>query len=818
MACMTKKCLRLGLLNARSLNTGKDELFIAVLNHKPDILAINETWLKSGEEALAPVLPKYRFLHKPRLGKKGGGVGFYVKEGIKTKLQRHPTSALEQMWLEVQLPGSTLALGTAYRPESVGLMESLDALSESMNLMASCELTCILGDFNIDMSNTQSNKSKEILQFCQQHSLEQLIKEPTRITDNSQTILDLVMTNMNSKCKKVEVIHNHSLSDHALVVVDFDIKKPKLGKQFKLHRALHNINLNQFADNLRLIPWEYIHTLDTVDEMQNDVLELKPTTETEVEKILYTIKTKAAGHDSLNIEMIKMTLDVTLPVITSILNKSIETCTFPSCWKKALIKPIPKKTCVSELKDLRPISILPVLSKILEKIVLDQVLKYLENKDIIPKYQSGFRRGHGTETALLHVTDDLTEASDMGMSSIMVLLDYSRAFDCLDPGLLLKKLKIYGFSENTCRWFRDFLTNRQQMVVTDDKHGNKNFSSLVTLQRGVPQGSILSPILFSIFTADLPKHIQHCNYHLYADDTQLYYSFDSKNTHMAIKKINDDLNSILLWSQNNSLVLNPLKSQYLVLGTKKQIKSALDNDIQIKMNDVILQQVSSARNLGLILDGEQKFVEYTNNRIKTAFYKLKTLYQIRPYIREELRTLLCDSLVLSQFIYCSSTFGPRINSYTERAIQRVQNACIPYCFNVPKRECITPYLNRKGILNMRARRELHYACTVHRVIWNKKPEYLFEKLHWVKDISSRSLRSHIQNLLITPTHSSRRYRGCFKFAAASIWNDLPPPLRKKMSTESFKAKYSSALLRRQIAAENLKHAHWKSFHLREFFA
>ncbi|CAH2100188.1 unnamed protein product [Euphydryas editha] len=321
--------------------------------------------------------------------------------------------------------------------------------------------------------------------------------------------------------------------------------------------------------------------------------------------------------------MIKMTLDMTIPVITKItkiVNKSIESNKFPSCWKEALVRPIPKKNSITGLKDLRPISILPVLSKVLEKVVLNQVLQFVENKKIIPKFQSGFRRGYGTETALLHVTDDLSEASDMGLSSIMVLLDYSRAFDCLQPELLLAKLKYYGFSKDTCEWFESFLTHRQQRVVTENRNGELKFSTLRTLEKGVPQGSLLSPLLFTIFTADLHKHIKHCKYHLYADDTQLYYSFDSEDMQDAMNKINEDLGNIYDWSRNNSLFLNPSKSQMLVLGKKSQIKKVLDSKLEIKIDNVVLEQVTSARNLGLVLDGEQRYIEHINNKIRAAFF------------------------------------------------------------------------------------------------------------------------------------------------------------------------------------------------------
>lgn len=967
MAKAREKRLKLGLLNARSLNTGQDEFTAMILKYKLDILAINESWIRDGEEALAPVIPNYRFVHKARKGKRGGGVGFYIRNGITTRVRHHPQAALEQLWIEVRLPGGSLALGTAYRPESVSIDDALDSLSESVNVMARCDYTCILGDLNINLRLDDSKQAKQLMSFCNQHSLDQLVQEPTRITDNTETILDLILTDSPARCKNIKIVHNYCLSDHATVMLDFDLKRPKCVKQVKYQRALHEIISDLFEKDLESIPWNSIDQADNVDEMvttfnnyiltlfdlhapvkkyiikdkskpwitdtikfimslRDDALtkfhknktdsakeyycslknyvttaikhekkayfnsfinnnlkkpsilwknlkntatlterhldcipdhindpnqisdhflklppaknidlklvidnmtdnnhdtsttfDLKPTTETEVLKVINNISTKSLGYDGLSIEMIKMTLPTTLPIITKIINKSFETHTFPGLWKKALVRPIPKKDKVEDLKDLRPVSILPVLSKVLERVVMKQILEYLDSCNIIPKFQSGFRRGHGTETALLNVTDDISEASDMGLSSILVLLDYTRAFDCLHPQLLLAKLKHYGFSNNTCNWFETYLTNREQTVVTYAADGTKMSSPSKTVDRGVPQGSILSPILFTIFTADLPNCIKTCKYHLYADDTQLYYSFDPRDTQEAIKNINADLQRIYNWSENNSLCLNPAKSQVLILGTKHQIKRVFDSDEDILINNVALEKVKSARNLGLILDGEQKYESHVNGKVRNAFFKLKTLYKNRPNLKEELRLLLADLLVLSPFNYCGTIISPNLKAQSEKAIQRVQNACIRFCYNVPRREYITPYLNKKGILNMKARSELQYACTVQRVIWNKKPEYLFEKLTWNKNISQRSLRPAVYNMLKIPKHKSTRFRGSFKFHAASIWNVLPPPMRTKMSTECFKAKYKTALLKKQLAAENLRRGYWKSLPLKNYF-
>lgn len=954
MANIRNKSLRLGLINARSLMTGRDELMVTVMTHTPDILAINETWLKPGEDQLAPELTSYKFIHRARQGKRGGGVGFYIKREITARIRQHPPSVLEQLWLEVQLPGVTMAIGTAYRPESVSISEALDSLSESVNSLAFCDCNCILGDLNIDVSRKDTQQARELITFSHQHNLTQLVTEHTRVTDCTETTLDIVLTDNSARCQGVKVIHNTCLSDHAMVLVDFNIKKPKPIKRVKYQRSLHDIDINSFTENLKVFPWKCIESLENVDDMivafnscfltlfdvhapirkkilkdkpkpwitdmlkfvmtlrdkalfkaQNaktdaskeyyrslknlvttmirrekksyfnnfinnnknkpnvlwkniknviepkqintipehlnepdkinnsfleiplcrkidpgniftttrskkiDLFYLKPTTSTEVQKIINNIKTKAAGHDSIDIDMINMTLDVTLPTITKIVNRSIETNKFPTYWKKAIVRPVPKKSQVNQLNDLRPISILPVLSKVLERVVLDQVINFVESMNIVPKFQSGFRQGHGTESAILNVTDDLIQASDEGLSSVMILLDYSRAFDCLHPELLLSKLEYYGFSKRVCEWFRTFLTDREQAVLVEDKNGEYKYSRFRPIPRGVPQGSLLSPALFTIFTADITNHIKSCKYHLYADDTQLYYSFENKDLEEALTKVNQDLERIYTWSQNNSLVLNPSKSKLLLLGTKHQIKNSINCTDKIKINDVVLEPVTSAKNLGLIMDGELNFVEHVNSKIRTAYFKLKILYKIRPHIREELRLLLTESLVLSQLSYCGTVFGPRLSSGTKLAIQRVQNACIRFCYNVPRREYITPYLNKKNILNMDARRELQYACTVHRVIWNKKPEYLFEKISWYKDMSTKSLRSATQNMVRILPHKTTRYRSCFRYRAAKIWNDLPPPMKNKMTTECFRAKYKSALLRRQCVAENLKHAYWK---------
>lgn len=938
--------LRLGLLNVRSLNTGRDELLASVDIYKPDILALNETWIKTGEEKFAPAIPGYMLKLRPRPNDmRGGGVGFYVRKGLRVRIKPHPESSLEQLWMELNVPGrGRLILGTAYRPESVPVDAAIEALSESVSAFSYGDHLFLMTDFNVDLLKHNMVSVHEVGSFCSQHSLTNLVKDATRVNDRTSSLLDLIITDSPDLCKSVNIHHNPAISDHAMVIAEILIERPKEKPKYMFRRSLDKIDeelfnsdlintpwcdvlsepdinyqiqhfnelflnifnlhapMKRFKVNTKLTPWitdnvklmmllrdkashraqisdnkshlDYYKSLrnlvtgaidrekrayfsfyvnnnkdkpklmwkhlkricplssnskseatvpnhlcnpdeindfflnvpgnDAVDDkishyfkhnkFSDKLFDISTTTMEDIAKIVSNIKTKASGHDSITIDMIKMTLPTTLPAITEIVNNSLKSKIFPEVWKTAKVKPIPKTSKVEEYKDLRPISILPVLSKILERVVCTQLTKYLEDENILPDIQSGFRRGFGTATALANVNDDIITASDAGMCTILILLDFSRAFDCLNVELLLAKLSYYGISGESCDWFRSFLTNRSQYVEIESEQGDLLKSKLNIVNRGTPQGSILSPILFILFTADLPKHIKNSKIHLYADDTQIYYSFKPEMLREAVEKINEDLSSIHDWANNNTLVLNAAKTKYMVLGSKVQCAKVASQSFDVKINGQVLQKVDNALNLGLIMDKELRYIDHINSKIKNSFYRLKTLYNIRKYLSESVRKTLVEAIVLSQFNYCDAVYGPRLYNKTKRAIQRVQNACTRFCYNIPNRAHITPYLNEKNILKMETRRQLHLTCLVHKVALKKRPKYLFEKLEWVKDVQQRNTRRREANKLVIPTHRTSNFKGSFKYSAAKIWNNLPPPLRQSMSQLTLKRYISRELL------------------------
>ena len=227
-----------------------------------------------------------------------------------------------------------------------------------------------------------------------------------------------------------------------------------------------------------------------------------------------------SGIDGISLEMIKLCMPSLLLPITHIVNLCLEVGYFPAIWKEALVCPLPKIPNPKAYSDLRPISLLPFLSKVLERIVYQQVFEYICINSILPFYQSGFRKGHSTATALLKICNDILKARDVKKLTALILLDFSKAFDTINHELLCCKLKYFGFDGISVSFFQSFLSNRSQIVQL-----NNNRSVSKSLINGVPQGSILGPLLFIIYTSDLAKSLLHSQCHFYADDTQVYSSF-----------------------------------------------------------------------------------------------------------------------------------------------------------------------------------------------------------------------------------------------------------------------------------------------------
>ena len=200
--------------------------------------------------------------------------------------------------------------------------------------------------------------------------------------------------------------------------------------------------------------------------------------------------------------------------------------------------------------------------------------------------------------------------------------------------------------------------------------------------------------------------------------------------------------------------------------------------------------------MGVIMDAGLRYENHIAEVVRNCFYRLKVLYRIRNFLSEDLRVRMCEVLVLSKLNYADLVYGPRLLARTERLVQRVQNACARYCFVVPPRHHVSPYLNKAGLLKMTYRRELHLAVFLFGLIKSRTPPYLYNKLRWRHE--SRGTKSRQISLqLAIPGFRTATFRGSFKYAATKCWNNLPPPFRELTSVLTFKKTYKTHLMNHQ---------------------
>ncbi|KAJ1526320.1 hypothetical protein ONE63_009469 [Megalurothrips usitatus] len=361
-----------------------------------------------------------------------------------------------------------------------------------------------------------------------------------------------------------------------------------------------------------------------------------------------SIKSNAVGVDLISVKFVKLCLPLILPVLVHIFNYSLQNGCFPELWKMGNIRPVPKVKHPEKCHDFRPVSILCLLSKALEKLVHLQVNDFVCEKNILPAFQSGFRKGHNTTTALIKVIDDVRRAIDDRMLSILVLLDMSKAFDCVHHTLLLTKLRFLNFSESVVSWFESYLNTRVIRVYAGEEYQ----SEWTEIETGVPQGSVLGPLLFAIYLFDLPNVLQFCSYHMYADDIQLYLHFPLDRYDTAVDQVRRDLLNITEYVTSHNLTLNVDKTNAMIMGSEAYLglfKGVPRQPLVVDGHTIEFKEV--VKNLGVLLDSTLSWNEHCNYVISKVFSILAQLSRNFSYIPLHIRRILVQALIFPHFDY-----------------------------------------------------------------------------------------------------------------------------------------------------------------------
>ncbi len=499
-----------------------------------------------------------------------------------------------------------------------------------------------------------------------------------------------------------------------------------------------------------------------------------------LEEIVQHLKSSTCYLDTLPTSFFKSVLNC----LEADLLEVVLSGTFPNSLKTAVVKPLLKKSNLDNtvLSNYRPISNLPFIGKIIEKVVFNQLNNYLNSNGFLDNFQSGFRVHHSTETALIKIINDIRFNSDSGKISVLVLLDLSAAFDTVDHNILLERLENWvGLSGMALKWFRSYLEGRGYYVSIGEHK-----SKWTSMTCGVPQGSILAPLLFSLYMLPLSQIMRknQIAYHSYADDTQIYLAL-SPNDYSPIDSLCQCIDEINSWMCQNFLQLNKEKTEVIAFGNKDEVlkvNAYLDSRGQTTKNQV--------RNLGVILETDLSFSSHVKAVTKSAYYHLKNIARIRCFVSSHDLEKLVHAFITSRVDYCNGLLTG-LPKKTIRQLQLIQNAAARILTRTRKSEHITPVLRSLHWLPVTFRIDFKVLLLVYKSLNGLGPKYMSDMLTEYKP--NRPLRSLGSSQLEIPRVHTKQGESAFSYYAARSWNQLPEEIRCAKTLATFKSSLKTHL-------------------------
>ena len=492
--------------------------------------------------------------------------------------------------------------------------------------------------------------------------------------------------------------------------------------------------------------------------------EFSPTNIEELADIIKSCEIKSSSIDPLPAGLFKENLDVLLPVLTDIVNASLLTGSIDGA-KLAHVTPLIKGHGLdsSNLKNYRPISNLSFVGKLIERVVLLRLNEHLENNNLHIPLQSGYKKMYSTETLLVRVVNDLLIASSESKATVVLMLDLSAAFDTVDHSKLLQILKHeLGITGTAWAWFKSFLTRCQRIKV-----GNEESYEII-IKFGVPQGSVLGPVLFNIYIRSLynTAHAQNFLIHGYADDHQLYKSFDTKEEHvMLVSEVPKCFQEIKKWMREHYLQLNPGKTEILVFGSPAVLQELSIKGVFINA-ETCVRLSPVAKNLGFRLDNQLSFREQIQQLKSSCYLKLRDLAKMKSFLTTKQMSILVQAIIISSLDYCNSLYYGCTNAVLTQ-LQNIQNRACRLIFGLKKRDSVQDKLKNLHWLKVRERIEFKLYLLTFKAVNGIGPSHLSDIITFVNDSSRRRSSLHIS----VRSHSS--HPRAFQTVAPKLWNQLP---------------------------------------------
>ena len=593
--------------------------------------------------------------------------------------------------------------------------------------------------------------------------------------DNSRSLWKVINRCIPSKDKRNLTYHRNSLE----VANDFNQFFQSVGK-----RAAETAEVLALQNNLN-ISTESVLQNRRSEPSSAELFKFTPVTCTELQRIITSMPSnKSPGPDKISMQVIKDCLPVILGPLTDIINTSFTTSMFPESWKIAKIIPLLKDGDHEVAANNRPLSMLNVLSKICEKVALKQFSGFLNRTDRLSPHQSGNKKFHSTETLSILVNDVLLKSMDSKKITALVLLDLSKAFDSVDHSILLKKLSNIGVSEEALNWFESYISNRKQFVCI-----GTSVSEVLPITHGVPQGAILSPLLFCIYINDLPKVPQTSELESFVDDSKIFMSFPIEDFASAKTRIEEDLNLVTTWFFENKLLINPEKTKLLLIGTR-QLLGNLPEDMTITFLGEAIAPIKNAKDLGVTLDSYLTYDYHIKNVVSSCMGKLCQINRVKDCFDSDTLRLIINALVMSKLYYCSVVWS-NTSATNIKKLRTVQNFACRILTNAGRYDHVTPALRTIYWLPVEEHLKYREALITYKCMNGLAPPYLselFMKRNEIHDLNTRNNKA-----LHIPQYKAVSGQRTFYYRAVKLWNDLDEDL-KKLPWKRFKIELKRKML------------------------
>ena len=532
---------------------------------------------------------------------------------------------------------------------------------------------------------------------------------------------------------------------------------------------------NEPSTNVDYLPANY-----NIDQYSGTFLKFSPILVDSVASTLRDLKAcKATGLDKIPAKILKLLANIIAPSLTFIFNLSLATGTYIDEWKQARVTPIFKSGDRRQCENYRPISILPVVSKVFEKEVFRQLYSYLTEGSLLSKFQSGFRPKHSTVTALIQMCDEWLENMDNGKLNGVVFLDIKKAFDSINHHILLNKMnEQFGIFGMELKWFESYLLNREQQCCI-----NGELSSNKVITCGVPQGSILGPLLFLLYINDLPDCLKSTTPGMYADDTQIFSS--SNNANELVVRLNSDLAHVCNWLKENRLQMHPSKCKMMFIGSPYHINNIICEE-PVVANGKPIPRINTQVCLGVNLDENLSWASHIEMICKKASSGIGVIKRIKPFVPMHTLEFIYKSLVQPYFDYCSplwDTCGKLLKDKLQRFQTRAARVISGANYDTHSVDLFNT-LSWDTLENRRtgAKSVLMYKILNDHTAPGLRGSFVRREI----DQTNYHLRNTATDLSL-PKPKREFLKKSFKYSGAMLWNQLPVEGKLAESLQSFKS-------------------------------